>query len=84
MTKEEIDFLAEAPQKVEFEFGNAVLTAASSGALDKIVSILKNHPAHHLKIGGHTDSIGAEFENQQLSEKRAKACFDFFIKKGKH
>ena len=49
---------------------------------EKPVLDLKNHPAHHLKIGGHTDSIGSAVENQKLSEKRAKSCFDFFVKKG--
>lgn len=48
--------------------------------LEKIVEFIKNNPALIFEIGGHTDNSGSENYNQQLSEKRAKAVFDFVVK----
>jgi outer membrane protein OmpA-like peptidoglycan-associated protein len=35
-----------------------------------------------IEIHGHTDNIGDEASNQQLSEARAKAVYDYLIQKG--
>jgi OOP family OmpA-OmpF porin len=34
-----------------------------------------------IEIKGHTDNTGDEIKNQELSEKRAKAVFDYLISK---
>ena len=40
------------------------------------------HPGLRLEAEGHTDSIGSEEFNQQLSEKRALAVRDFLVEQG--
>jgi OOP family OmpA-OmpF porin len=50
--------------------------------LDEAVEILKKHPEIKIVIEGHTDSIGTIPYNQKLSERRAKAVYDYFISKG--
>ncbi len=36
----------------------------------------------NLSIEGHTDDLADDAINQKLSEKRAKACLDYLVKKG--
>ncbi len=79
---EEKEVLKFAMKAVQFETGSAKLLVSSNKTLDEIAQILKNNPGQKLKIGGHTDSIGEEGENQKLSEKRAKTCYDYLIAKG--
>ncbi len=50
--------------------------------LDKVYSILNNNNQLHLEITGHADNLGDSIFNQTLSENRAKAVYDYLIKKG--
>lgn len=71
-----------AAQAVEFETGSAKITSNSFAILDQIVDILQRYSDYNMDISGHTDSIGSASANQALSEKRAKACYDYFVSKG--
>ena len=62
-----------------FEFNSASLTQDSKTELNKIVKFLMNNPTIKINISGHTDDQGAEAYNMDLSEKRAKAVYDFLI-----
>jgi outer membrane protein OmpA-like peptidoglycan-associated protein len=44
--------------------------------------LLINNPTIIVEIGGHTDDVGSEVDNQKLSEKRAKAVYDYLVVKG--
>jgi OOP family OmpA-OmpF porin len=50
--------------------------------LDEAASILNRNPQLIVEIQGHTDSSGSAEYNQKLSEARAKAVRDYFIRKG--
>lgn len=77
--KETLNFAMSA---VQFETASANLIATSSGILDQIVDIMKRYPDYKLRVNGHTDSIGSSAPNLSLSEKRAKACYDYLVGKG--
>ncbi len=79
---EEKEVLEFAMKAVQFETASARLLPASNKVLDEIANIMKNYPDHKLRISGHTDSIGEAQPNQVLSEKRAKACYDYLVAKG--
>lgn len=49
------------------------LLAQAKKELDKIVAEIKLNPVSKIVIEGHTDNIGNELYNQQLSEKRAES-----------
>ncbi|MDB9822995.1 OmpA family protein [Deltaproteobacteria bacterium] len=51
-------------------------------ALGKVVEVLNRNPGLRIEIQGHTDNIGAEKYNQNLSEKRARAVMEYIIEKG--
>ena len=54
-----------------FASGSAELDPASSPAIAAIAQSLTAHPDWHLKIVGHTDSIGSAASNLDLSRRRA-------------
>ena len=49
--------------------------------LDSIVNIFKETQPRAVTIIGHTDSVGDELHNQQLSEKRAHSVLEYLKKK---
>ena len=67
---------------LSFEFGSAALTPADKAALDELVAVLRNLPQARGFIEGHTDSVGPEAFNQQLSERRAAAVMDYLHNAG--
>jgi outer membrane protein OmpA-like peptidoglycan-associated protein len=69
-------------ENVYFAFDKAVLLPVSFETLDKLVASLNAYPDVVLEIGGHTDDLGSEEYNQQLSQRRAQAVVDYLISKG--
>ena len=47
-----------------------------------VASILGKYPQLKVEVAGHTDSIGTEQYNQGLSERRAKAVYDYLTAHG--
>ena len=43
---------------------------------------MSNNPDRKLMIEGHTDSVGSEQSNLQLSQSRAQAVFSYLINRG--
>ena len=64
-----------------FDFGKSNLLSSSIPELTRISKIIKSNNLK-VEISGHTDNIGAEIANQQLSEDRAKSVKDFLISQG--
>lgn len=62
-----------------FEFNSATLTEDSKTELNQIVRFLNNNTGTKITIAGHTDDQGTDAYNQQLSEERARAVYDYLI-----
>jgi len=67
-------------EKIRFEFGSDKLIYSSYGDLELVLEYLNTNTSSKLVIIGHTDNVGSEDNNQRLSEKRAKAVHDYFIR----
>lgn len=68
---------------VEFKYDSSELLETSVPVLDEVVSLLtQNTEWKSLLVKGHTDNLGAEEYNQNLSEKRASAVKDYLVSKG--
>jgi OmpA-OmpF porin, OOP family len=72
---------AMANRIVEFESGNAKLTATGLKVLDELTPILMQFPTARFEVVGHTDSVGAREANLLLSEARAKTVRDYLVSK---
>ncbi len=64
-----------------FDLGKATLNAASMPALDNLFDILQKNDIN-IELGGHTDSIGSDEANQQLSQERVNSVRAYLIQKG--
>jgi outer membrane protein OmpA-like peptidoglycan-associated protein len=67
---------------VLFDFGSYTLKPGAREKLAKISGIVLAHPGLTLQIEGHTDSVGSDEFNQQLSERRAGSVRDFLADQG--
>jgi outer membrane protein OmpA-like peptidoglycan-associated protein len=67
---------------VLFDFGSYTLKPGAREKLAKISGIVLAHPGLTLQIEGHTDSVGTDEFNQQLSERRADSVRDFLAENG--
>jgi outer membrane protein OmpA-like peptidoglycan-associated protein len=67
---------------VLFDTGKYTLKPATREKLAKISGILLAHPGLNLQIEGHTDSVGSDELNQQLSGRRADSVRDFLAEQG--
>jgi outer membrane protein OmpA-like peptidoglycan-associated protein len=69
-------------ENIYFDFNKATIKKESELSLNKIVEVLTANTNMSISINAHTDSKGSDVYNQTLSEKRAKAAYDYLIKKG--
>ena len=67
---------------VLFDTGSYTLKPGAREKLAKISGIVLAHPGLNLQIEGHTDSVGTDDFNQQLSERRADSVRDFLAEQG--
>ncbi|MDT8386205.1 MAG: OmpA family protein [Thiogranum sp.] len=67
---------------VLFEFNRAELKPGAERNLQPLVDYLRSNPQRDLLIEGHTDSVGSEQYNQELSRERAAAVQRFLTRQG--
>jgi len=65
-----------------FETDKYDLKPNSLTELNKVVRFLKESTSVKIEIAGHTDNVGAEDYNKQLSLKRANAVAEYLIRSG--
>jgi flagellar motor protein MotB len=58
---------------IYFNFASDVLRPESEPVLKEIATALQAHPDWKLRINGHTDNVGGDAMNQDLSRRRAEA-----------
>ncbi|MEL6273989.1 MAG: OmpA family protein, partial [Bacteroidota bacterium] len=78
------NILPDAPivlRNVLFASGSAKLLEVSFPELDRLANLLTSTPRLKIEIGGHTDDVGSDSDNQQLSEARAKAVYNYLLEK---
>jgi outer membrane protein OmpA-like peptidoglycan-associated protein len=67
---------------VLFETGKADLRPGALRNLYPLVTFLQKYPERRVVIEGHTDSVGSDTYNLDLSERRADAVRDFLLQNG--
>jgi OOP family OmpA-OmpF porin len=67
---------------VLFDFDKAVIKEEAYPLLDEVHRILMKNPDLTVVFEGHTDSVGPEVYNQNLSERRAGAVMKYMLNKG--
>ncbi|MDH4311315.1 MAG: OmpA family protein [Gammaproteobacteria bacterium] len=68
--------------KLLFDFDSAELRPESITELERVVKFMGDVPFAKAMVEGHTDSVGADAYNAALSDRRAKAVFDYLSSRG--
>ncbi|MBL0156192.1 MAG: OmpA family protein [Bryobacterales bacterium] len=67
---------------VLFDTAKWTLRPMAREKLAKVAGIVSGHPGLRLDVEGHTDSVGADDYNQQLSEQRGSSVRDYLTQQG--
>ena len=67
---------------VLFDTGKYTLRPGAREKLAKVSGITLAYPSLKLEVEGHTDSVGTDEYNMQLSENRANAVRDYLVQQG--
>ncbi|MDJ1502201.1 OmpA family protein [Xanthocytophaga agilis] len=64
---------------IYFDFNKTSFKIDSYKELNKLARLLKENPSYRVEIAGHTDNVGSNDYNQQLSHRRAVAVVNYLI-----
>jgi len=67
---------------LNFDFDSAVLTEGDKAKLEQLHKVVEDLGYTRSNVAGHTDSLGADAYNQDLSLRRAQAVVDFMVERG--
>ena len=65
-----------------FDFGKATFKDESYNELNKLVTMMQQNSGLNVEISGHTDAVGSNAFNKQLSQLRANAVKNYVVGKG--
>lgn len=69
-------------RNVFFDYNKATVRTESEAELSRIHKLMVENPQIKVEISGHTDNVGGDSYNQELSESRASAVVDYLVAKG--
>ena len=64
---------------LEFDTNSDVIRASERPKIQEVVTFLRQYPTTNAVLEGHTDSDGSQAYNQQLSERRARAVYNYLV-----
>jgi outer membrane protein OmpA-like peptidoglycan-associated protein len=67
---------------VLFDTAQATLKPGADAPLDRLATALKDHPDRKVRIEGHTDNVGSDQNNMDLSQRRAQSVQAGLIQHG--
>ena len=67
---------------IYFDFASATIKPQSEAVLRTIVAVMKKNPEWVLVVEGHTDNVGGDAKNQDLSARRAAAVKAALVERG--
>ncbi len=65
-----------------FEFGKATLKEESYPELKRLIKLLTDNPTINIEIDGHTDNVGSDADNLELSKNRAASVVEYLTQNG--
>lgn len=76
---EELNKTGKAVLYINFESGKSVILPESKKIIEEIVTMMTQNPDLKISVEGHTDNVGTEAANQNLSEERARSVAEAII-----
>jgi outer membrane protein OmpA-like peptidoglycan-associated protein len=82
VTRNGNDITLNMPGNITFQTASADLNQNFFGVLDSVALVLKEFDKTIIDVEGHTDSVGADDYNQQLSQRRAGTVAGYLRTRG--
>lgn len=82
ISKEDVKKITMIAGQIYFETGKATLKKESYAQLDALVTILNKYPEANMTIEGHTDDVGGDEYNMDLSQRRTDSVKAYLMSKG--
>ena len=76
------DLLLRMPAGITFAFDSYQVQPQFQATLNEVAQTLQAYPSTIIDVLGHTDSVGSDAYNQQLSQQRAQAVANYLIQRG--
>jgi outer membrane protein OmpA-like peptidoglycan-associated protein len=70
------------PSAITFGFNSAELSPSFYSVLDRVANVANQNGQTVLEVAGHTDSVGSDAYNDQLSQRRAQAVANYLSSRG--
>jgi outer membrane protein OmpA-like peptidoglycan-associated protein len=67
---------------IQFDFDRATLRAENRELLNRIAGVLLTAKGYSIYVYGHTDDIGSDEYNRDLSQRRARTVRDYLVEAG--
>jgi len=67
---------------IEYDFNSSKLRSEAKASLNLLIDVLDENPDIVIKLRSHTDHIGGDDYNIELSQARAQSCVDYLISRG--
>ena len=82
LEQKEEEIIKRAFDNLEFDTNKDIIRSTSFPSLDELAALLKSKPSYGLRLAGHTDNVGDDAKNMQLSHDRAQAVKNYLVSKG--
>ncbi|MGB3919025.1 OmpA family protein [Thiothrix litoralis] len=82
VTRQNDNIVLTMPDAITFDFGQATLKPQFYGVLGGLANTLNQYPETRIQIAGHTDNIGSDASNLQLSQQRANSVRTYLASTG--
>lgn len=80
--EEEKKAIQEAFENLLFETGKDIIKTSSYTSLNKLAGVMLNNSDMKLHLAGHTDNVGDDDANMDLSRRRSEAVKQYLVNKG--
>ncbi|EOW2077397.1 OmpA family protein [Vibrio mimicus] len=80
--QDDLEVYASEPLNIRFATNSSIVTQYNEKQLSEIHSLIERYPDLQVYLIGHTDSSGQSKYNLWMSQRRAEAVSDMFIKHG--
>jgi OmpA-OmpF porin, OOP family len=74
--------VSKAFKNLLFETGKAIIKPSSYASLNELAQVIRDNPGSNLRLEGHTDNVGNDDANMQLSKDRAAAVKTYLTDRG--
>ncbi|MFN4146171.1 MAG: OmpA family protein [Runella sp.] len=69
-------------ENIYYDLDKFFIRPEAARELDKIIALMKKYPQMKIELRSFTDSRASDAYNMRLSERRARAAFDYLVRKG--